>query len=62
MHWAPNWRDISVSISGRSTAAVFTETLSAPAMSSAAASSMRRTPPPTVSGMESSARTRRTVS
>ena len=51
-HWAPNSSDNSLTTCGRETAAVFTETLSAPARSSRRASSTVRTPPPTVKGMK----------
>ena len=44
------------------TAALLTETLSAPASSKAPASSTSRTPPPTVSGILIFSRTRFTVS
>ncbi len=61
-HWAPNLRDASVSSSGRVMAAVFRETLSAPARSSRLTSSTDRTPPPTVSGMNTCSAVRRTTS
>ena len=50
-HWAPNSVAMSAISSGRSTAAVFTLTLSAPARSIRRASSTVRMPPPTVNGM-----------
>ena len=45
--------------SGRATAAEFTETLSAPASSTAWASCTERIPPPIVNGMKHSSATRR---
>ena len=48
--------------SGRTTAALLTATLSAPARSSARASSALRTPPPTVTGMKHTSAVRRTTS
>ena len=50
-HCAPNRLATSASSSGLATAAVLSETLSAPARSSWSTSSTLRTPPPTVSGM-----------
>ena len=61
-HCRPNRSAMPLRSSGRSTAAVLTETLSAPASSRCQASSTARTPPPTVSGIDSTSRTRRTVS
>ena len=52
MHCEPNFRAASATNSGRWTAAVLIETLSAPAISSLRMSSTVRTPPPTVSGMK----------
>ena len=53
---------MSLTTSGRETAALFTATLSAPASNSARASSALRTPPPTVSGMKHTSAVRRTTS
>nr|BFE88960.1 hypothetical protein GCM10020093_115610 [Planobispora longispora] len=61
-HCAPKRRDASVSSSGRAMAAVFSDTLSAPARSSRSTSSTARTPPPTVSGMKTCSAVRRTTS
>ncbi len=61
MHCAPKRFAHSVMRSGRATAAVFTPILSAPESMSRAASATARTPPPTVSGIESTRRTRATV-
>ena len=58
-HWAPNTSASSPSSSGRATAAELTETLSAPASSTAWASSTERTPPPMVKGMKTSSAQRR---
>ncbi|CVM34272.1 Uncharacterised protein [Streptococcus pneumoniae] len=60
--WDPKRRVISVITSGRATAAVLTETLSAPVRSSRSTSSTVRTPPPTVSGMKTSSAVRVTTS
>ena len=62
MHCEPNWRDSSASRSGRAIAAVFTDTLSAPARNSESTSATERTPPPTVSGMNTCSAVRRTTS
>ena len=62
MHCDPNRRAISPSSSGRAIAAVFTETLSAPARSIRSTSSGVRMPPPTVSGMNTCSAVRRTTS
>ena len=62
MHWDPNLSAASVSSSGRAMAAVFSDTLSAPARSSRSTSSTLRTPPPTVSGMNTCSAVRRTTS
>ena len=62
MHCEPNCRDNSASSSGRAIAAVFTDTLSAPARSSVSTSATERTPPPTVSGMKTCSAVRRTTS
>ncbi len=51
MHWLPKRSAASPMSAGRSTAAVFSDTLSAPARKSDRTSSMLRMPPPTVSGM-----------
>ena len=61
-HWAPNSSAISRTRSGRSTAAVLSATLSAPARSSSRASSTERTPPPTVKGMNTCSAVRETTS
>ncbi len=53
-HWAPNTSASSFSSSGRSSAAELTETLSAPASSTACASSTERMPPPIVNGTNTS--------
>ena len=50
-HCAPNVSASSSTSSGRRTAAEFTDTLSAPASSTACASSRERMPPPIVNGM-----------
>ncbi len=62
MHWEPKRRDASSTNSGRCTAAVLMETLSAPASSSLRTSSITRTPPPTVSGMNTFSAVARTTS
>ena len=51
-HWVPKASAQAAIRSGFSTAAVLTETLSAPERSSLRASSTVRTPPPTDSGMK----------
>ena len=61
-HWLPNRSAISLTTSGRATAAELTATLSAPASNNARASSAVRTPPPTVSGMKHTCAVRRTTS
>ena len=61
-HCEPNRRAASASRSGRAMAAVFSDTLSAPARSSRSTSSSLRTPPPTVSGMNTCSAVRRTTS
>ena len=61
-HWAPNSVASSATSSGRSMAAVFTDTFSAPARSSWRASSTDRTPPPTVKGMKTFSAVRRATS
>ena len=58
-HCAPNTSASSDSSSGRATAAEFTDTLSAPASSTAWASATLRTPPPIVNGMNTSSAQRR---
>ena len=62
MHWLPNFSAASPTNSGRATAAVLMDTLSAPASSSLRISSMVRTPPPTVSGMKHCSAVRETTS
>src|SRR5438105_9610800 len=62
MHCEPNARAPSVISSGRCTAAVWIETLSAPARSSLRISSTSRIPPPTVRGMKTSCAVRSTSS
>ena len=62
MHCDPNRCAVSASRSGRATAAVLSETLSAPARSSRSTSAALRTPPPTVSGMKTCSAVRRTTS
>ncbi len=62
MLWLPKRRAPSRIRSGSATAAVFTETLSAPASSAARMSSTLAIPPPTVSGMKTRAATRSTTS
>src|ERR1700674_4389009 len=62
MHCDPNCRAPSVISSGRCTAAVWIETLSAPARSKARISSTSRMPPPTVNGMKTSRAVRSTRS
>jgi hypothetical protein len=61
-HCDPNRSAASPSSSGRATAAVLSETLSAPARSSRSTSATLRTPPPTVSGMNTCSAVRRTTS
>ena len=61
-HWAPNSAASSPISSGRSMAAVLTETFSAPAISRRRASSTDRTPPPTVNGMNTCSAVRRATS
>ena len=62
MHWAPKISAMSRSSSGFLMAAVFTETLSAPARSNSRTSSTLRTPPPTVNGINTWSAVRRTTS
>jgi len=62
MHWLPNFSAASATNSGRFTAAVLIETLSAPASNSFLISSTVRTPPPTVRGMKHCSAVRRTTS
>ena len=57
-HCAPNSAAISEISSGRSTAAVLSETLSAPTRRSRRASSTLRMPPPIVNGMKTCSATR----
>ena len=61
-HWAPNSAASSATSSGRSTAAVFTDTLSAPARSSRRASSTDRTPAAHGEGDEDLSAVRRATS
>ena len=61
-HWAPNTLASSSTSSGRATAAELTETLSAPASSTAWASPAERMPPPIVNGMNTSSAARRASS
>ena len=58
-HCAPNVSASSEMSSGRATAAEFTDTLSAPASSTACASSPERMPPPIVNGMKTLSAVRR---
>lgn len=60
--WLPKRRVISSITSGRVTAAVLTDTLSAPHRSSRSTSSGVRTPPPTVRGMNIFSAVRATTS
>ncbi len=62
MHWLPNFSAASRTNSGRRTASVLIETLSAPASNSLRISSIARTPPPTVSGMKHCSAVRATTS
>src|SRR6185437_6941627 len=62
MHWLPNFSAASRTKSGRATAAVLIDTLSAPASSNLRMSSTVRTPPPTVSGMKHCSAVRLTTS
>src|SRR3990167_4587525 len=55
MHWLPNLSDALFTKSGSFTAAVFIDTLSAPASSICLTSSIVLTPPPTVRGTNTSA-------
>ena len=61
-HWAPNTLASSSISSGRATAAELTETLSAPASSTACASPAERMPPPIVNGTNTSSAARRASS
>jgi hypothetical protein len=61
-HCAPKVAASSSRSSGRATAAEFTETLSAPASSTAWASATERIPPPIVKGMKTSFAVRRASS
>ena len=58
-HWAPNTSASSLTSPGRATTAEFTETLSAPASSTAWASSTPRIPPPIVNGTNTLSAVRR---
>ena len=62
MHWLPKVSAASRTNSGRDTAAVLMETLSAPALSSLRISAFSRMPPPTVRGMKISSAVRATTS
>ncbi len=62
VHWEPKRSAASFTNSGRCTAAVLIETLSAPALSRLRISATVRTPPPTVSGMKTRSAVRRTTS
>ena len=62
MHWLPKKSDASRTSSGSRTAAVLSETLSAPASSICRTSSTDRRPPPTVNGMNTRSETRLTTS
>ena len=55
MHWLPNLSDALFTNSWSATAAVFMETLSAPALKSSFISSRVLMPPPTVRGIDTSA-------
>ena len=57
-HWLPKLSARRETSDGSRTAAVFTETLSAPARSAAPASATERMPPPTVNGMKIDSATR----
>src|SRR3954452_1830957 len=61
-HWEPKTPASSEINSGRSSAEEFTETLSAPASSTACASSTERIPPPIVNGMKTLSAVRRASS
>ena len=61
-HWLPNLYTASAMSCGFFSAAEFTETLSAPARSSAVKSSTVRMPPPTVNGINMLFATRETIS
>ena len=61
-HWAPNRVASSSTSPGRATAAELTDTLSAPASSTACASATSRTPPPMVNGTNTSSAARRASS
>jgi hypothetical protein len=52
MHWLPNCSAVSFRMPGLFTAAVLSDTLSAPASSMRRTSAATRMPPPTVSGMK----------
>ena len=61
-HWEPNTSASSPISSGRASAAELTETLSAPASSTAWASSAERIPPPIMNGMKTLSAVRRASS
>src|SRR2546425_5163463 len=61
-HWLPKRSAASRTSSGRASAAVLSDTLSAPARRSPRTSSIERMPPPTVSGMQMPSAVRRTTS
>jgi len=62
MHWLPKLSASRETSDGSRTAAVFTDTLSAPARSAPPASATERMPPPTVNGMKIESATRATIS
>ena len=61
-HWVPKLSARRETSEGSRTAAVLTETLSAPARRAAPASATARMPPPTVNGMKIDSATRLTIS
>ena len=61
-HWSPKRVASSSTSPGRATAAELTDTLSAPASSTACASATSRIPPPRVNGMNTSSAARRASS
>ena len=62
MHWLPKEREVSLISDGWARAAVFSDTLSAPASSMRRTSAAARMPPPTVSGINTWRATARTTS
>ena len=62
MHCAPKRSEHVPTSFGSATAALFSETLSAPSSSSTRTSMSLRTPPPTVNGMKTSSAVRATMS